>query len=177
MTVTASTRVEGALLIEPASLMDDRGAFAELYQLRDLRTHGWEGTFVRSALSFNRRAGTLRGLHYQCAPHQDAKLVTCIGGALFDVVADIRPASPTFGQWDAFELSAENRRVVFLPEGVAHGFLTRSDTTTVLYHLGAYYDRESGAGIRWDDPTLKIEWPLAPVTMSEQDQQWGFLSR
>ncbi len=177
MSVQVSTRVTGALLFEPSPATDERGWFAELYQLRELRAHGWGGEFVRTALSFNAQAGTLRGLHFQRAPHQDAKLVTCVTGAIFDVVADIRPDSPTFGHWDAFELSATNRRAVFLPEGVAHGFLTLSDDATVLYHLGAYYAREAGDGIRWDDPTLAIRWPGQPMTLSAQDQQWGTLTR
>ena len=149
-------RIPGVLVIEPVVARDDRGSFVELYQARLLAERGWPGPFVRSALSHNHRRGTLRGLHFQRAPQQEAKLVTCVGGAVYDVVADVRPESPTFGTWEGFELTPENRRVVFLPEGVAHGFQTLADDSTVMYHLGAYYARDLGDGIRWDDPTLAI---------------------
>ncbi|MGE3274319.1 MAG: dTDP-4-dehydrorhamnose 3,5-epimerase [Vicinamibacterales bacterium] len=167
------TRLAGVFLVDPPVAADDRGWFAELFQARALAAAGWTGGFVRTALSHNARRGTLRGLHFQRAPHADAKLVTCVSGAFFDVVADIRPGSPTFGRWEGFELTAANRRLVFMPEGVAHGFQTLADETTVLYHIGAYYAREAGDGIRWDDPTLAIAWPLAPTGLSDQDRGWG----
>ena len=163
------------LVIESAVSGDERGSFAELYQMRALAQHGWHGSFVRSALSYNLRRATLRGLHFQRAPFADAKLVTCLSGRLFDVVADLRPDSPAFGQWEHVELSAENRLSVFLPEGVAHGFQTLADDTTVLYHLSAYYERDASAGVRWDDATLAVAWPLPPSVMSDQDRAWGTL--
>jgi dTDP-4-dehydrorhamnose 3,5-epimerase len=172
-----NTRVQGAFLIESSSSADDRGTFTEVYQLRSLAERGWHGGFVRSAISHNHKSGTLRGLHYQRAPHSEAKLVTCIRGAVYDVIADIRPDSPTFGQWDGYELTPENRRALFLPEGVAHGYQTLCDETTVHYHLSDYYSPQLGAGIRWDDPTLAIRWPLPPSRLSDQDQRWGFLAR
>jgi dTDP-4-dehydrorhamnose 3,5-epimerase len=172
-----TTRIPGMLVIEPGVAADDRGFFAELFQQRELAAHGWSGAFVRSALSHNRRRGTLRGLHYQRAPHADAKLVTCIRGAMWDVIADIRPESPSFGSWESVELTADNRVCVFLPEGVAHGFVTLTDDTTVLYHLGAYYERQASAGVRWDDPTLAIAWPVAPAVVSDQDRSWELLAR
>lgn len=174
MTIRAM-RIPGAFVIEPAIVSDARGSFTELYQARELAKLGWAGSFVRSALSYNRRTGTLRGLHFQRAPHAEAKLVTCISGALFDVVADIRPDSPAFGQWEAVELTGDNRVSVFLPEGVAHGFQTRTDDTTLLYHLGAYYQQPASAGIRWDDPTLAVDWPMPPAVLSDQDRAWGTL--
>ena len=171
------TRVHGAFLIEPATAADDRGSFTEVYQLRALAERGWQGAFVRSAISHNHQRGTLRGLHFQRAPHSEAKLVMCICGAVYDVMADVRPDSPTFGQWDAYELTPGNRRVLFLPEGVAHGYQTLSANSTVHYHLSDYYAPQLGDGIRWDDPTLAIRWPLPPSLLSDQDQRWGFLSR
>ena len=168
--------IPGVLVVEPAVSSDARGTFLELFQARTLAGHGWSGAFVRSALSHNRQRGTLRGLHFQRAPHADAKLVTCVRGALFDVVADVRRDSPTFGRWLGMELSESNQRALFLPEGVAHGFLTLSDDATMLYHLGAYYDRESSAGVRWDDPRLGIQWPAAPAVISDQDRQWEALA-
>jgi dTDP-4-dehydrorhamnose 3,5-epimerase len=176
VTIRPSEQVPGVLVFEPHVSSDERGWFAELFQARELRTRGWTGDFVRSALSFNQIAGTLRGLHFQRAPYEDAKLVTCVGGALFDVVADIREDSPAFGRWEAFELSAENRRGLFIPEGVAHGFQTLTEATTMLYHIGAYYDRDASGGIRWDDPTLGIDWPTPPTAMSDQDARWGLLT-
>ncbi len=171
------TRVHGAFLIEAKTFGDDRGSFTEIYQLRALAEHGWTGTFVRSAISHNHTRGTLRGLHFQRAPHAEAKLVMCISGAVYDVMADVRPESPTFGQWDACELTPENRRVLFLPEGVAHGYQTLSDNSTVHYHLSNYYAPDVADGIRWDDPTLAVRWPLPPSLLSDQDKRWGFLSR
>jgi dTDP-4-dehydrorhamnose 3,5-epimerase len=171
------TAIPGVLVVEPAVAADIRGTFMELFQARTLAAHGWSGSFVRSALSHNRQRGTLRGLHFQRPPHADAKLVTCVRGALFDVVADVRPASPTFGRWVGMELTEANQLALFLPEGVAHGFLTLTDEATMLYHLGAYYDRDSSSGVRWDDPALAIAWPGAPVVISEQDRQWDALSR
>jgi dTDP-4-dehydrorhamnose 3,5-epimerase len=169
------SRVHGALLLQPSVMEDERGSFVEIFQTRELVAHGATGSFVRSALSANTRAHTLRGLHFQRAPHHDAKLVACIAGAVFDVVVDIRPDSPSFGQWEAFELTAANRRAVYLPEGVAHGFQTLADHTTVLYHIGAYYVPEAGAGIRWDDPRLGIQWPHPPTVISDRDAAFGFL--
>jgi dTDP-4-dehydrorhamnose 3,5-epimerase len=176
MTVHPS-RIEGVFLIEPTVAADDRGSFTEVYQLRVLAERGWRGTFVRSALSHNHHRGTLRGMHFQRAPHQEAKLVMCVSGSVYDVVADGRPDSPTFGQWDAFELTPDNRRAVFLPEGVAHGFQTLSADTTVHYYMSDYYAPQLGDGIRWDDPTLAIQWPIPPSVMSDQDRRWGLLTR
>jgi len=172
-----TTRIPGMLVIEPSVATDERGTFAELYQMRELQRHGWQGGFVRTAMSQNRRRATLRGLHFQRPPFADAKLVTCVRGAMFDVVADVRPDSPAFGTWEAVELTEENRVCVFLPEGVAHGFQTLVDDTTMLYHIGAYYAPASAGGVCWDDPTLAIAWPLPPSVLSEQDRTWGPLQR
>jgi dTDP-4-dehydrorhamnose 3,5-epimerase len=172
-----SSRIEGVFVIEPTSAADDRGSFTEVYQLRILAEHGWRGSFVRSALSHNHRRGTMRGLHFQRAPHAEAKLVICVSGSVFDVVADVRPGSPTFGQWEGFELTPQNRRAVFLPEGVAHGFQALADDTTVHYHMSDYYAPQLGDGVRWDDPTLAVQWPIPPTVVSDQDRRWGPLSR
>ncbi len=171
------TRVHGAFLLELKTFGDDRGSFTEVYQLKALAQQGWHGTFVRSALSFNHKRGTLRGLHFQRAPHAEAKLVMCVSGGVYDVMADVRTDSPTFGQWDAYELTPENRRVLFLPEGLAHGYQTLADNSTVHYHLSNYYAPDAGDGIRWDDPTLAVKWPLPPAMLSDQDKGWGLLSR
>jgi len=171
------TRVHGAFLLELKTFADDRGSFTEVYQLQKLAAAGWTGTFVRSAISHNHVRGTLRGLHLQRPPHAEAKLVVCIRGAIYDVMADVRPDSPTFGKWDAYELTPDNGRALFLPEGVAHGYQALCDESTVHYHLSNYYAPEAADGIRWDDPTLAIQWPLPPSRLSEQDKRWGFLKR
>ena len=171
------TGIHGAFLIKPSTFADERGSFAEIYQLRALAERGWHGSFVRSAISHNHQRGTLRGLHFQRAPHSEAKLVTCIRGAVHDVIADVRPDSPTFGKWDGYELTPDNRWALFLPEGLAHGYQAMADDSTVHYHLSDYYAPKHGDGIRWDDPTLAIRWPLPPSTLSEQDQRWGFLTK
>ena len=128
------TRVHGAFLIELTTFGDDRGSFTEVYQLRALAERGWSGMFVRSAISHNHKRGTVRGLHFQRAPHSEAKLVSCIRGAVYDVMADVRPDSPTFGQWDAYELTPDNGRALFLPEGVAHGYQALCDESTDPEH-------------------------------------------
>jgi dTDP-4-dehydrorhamnose 3,5-epimerase len=171
------TRVQGAFLIEPTTFADERGSFTEVYQLQALAERGWRGSFVRSAISHSHARGVLRGMHFQRSPHSEAKLVICVLGAVYDVMADVRPGSPTFGLWDAFELTPENRRALFLPEGVAHGYQTLSENSTVHYQLSDYYAPHLGDGIRWDDPTLAIRWPLPPSMLSEQDRRWGFLTR
>jgi dTDP-4-dehydrorhamnose 3,5-epimerase len=171
------TRVQGAFLFEPQIFVDDRGSFTEIYHLHALAERGWNGSFVRSAISHNHCRGTLRGLHFQRAPHAEAKLVICVQGAVFDVIADVRPDSPTFGLWDGYELTSDNRRALFLPEGVAHGYQTLADNATVHYHLSDSYAPQLADGIRWDDPTLDVQWPLPPAMLSEQDRRWGFLKR
>jgi dTDP-4-dehydrorhamnose 3,5-epimerase len=171
------TAVHGAHLITAMTISDARGSFTEVFQLRELAARGWHGSFVRSAISHNHRRGTLRGLHLQRAPHAEAKLVTCIRGSVFDVVADVRPDSPTFGRWAGYTLTPDNGLALFLPEGVAHGYQTLEDDTTVHYQMSDYYAPQLGDGICWNDPTLCVEWPLPPFALSEQDQRWGRLTR
>jgi len=173
--IVRPTSIPGMLVIESRVIADSRGSFQEIYQERLLAEHGWSGRFVRSAISQNAARGTLRGLHYQRAPHADAKLVSCVRGRVFDVAADIRPDSPSFGTWEGVELSSENGTTLLLPEGVAHGFVTLSDDAAVVYQIGAYYAPDAGAGIRWDDPTLAIAWPVTPTVISDQDRAWGWL--
>lgn len=173
--IVRPTSIPGMLVIESTRIGDSRGSFQEIYQERLLAERGWAGRFVRSAISHNAARGTLRGMHFQRAPHADAKLVSCVRGRVFDVAADIRPDSPRFGAWEGVELSEENATTVLLPEGVAHGFVTLTDDAAVMYQIGAYYEPGVGAGIRWDDPTLAIAWPVAPTVISDQDRSWGWL--
>jgi dTDP-4-dehydrorhamnose 3,5-epimerase len=126
-------------------------------------------------LAFNHKRGTLRGMHFQKAPHAQAKIVRCTRGSLLDVIVDLRPESPTFKQWDAVELSAENRRMLYMPEGIAHGYITLADDTEAHYHASSPWVREAESGVRWDDPAIGIEWPFRPLVVSERDLAWPLL--
>jgi dTDP-4-dehydrorhamnose 3,5-epimerase len=164
------TTLPGLWLIEPEPVADERGHFARAWCARDLAAQGLESAFVQSSVSYNRRRGTLRGLHYQAPPHGEAKLVRCIQGAIFDVAADLRPGSPTEGRWYGVELSAANGRTLYVPAGCAHGFQSLTDDAEVLYHMTVEYRAEGAGGVRWDDPTLGISWPIADPILSARDR-------
>jgi dTDP-4-dehydrorhamnose 3,5-epimerase len=155
------TELKGVYVIEPMRFEDERGFFAPSFSQREFESHGLNGRFVENNISYNRRRGTLRGLHYQAAPYGQAKLVRCTSGAIFDVVVDLRSDSPTFRKWIASELSAENRLMLYLPGDVAHGFQTLEDDTEVFYQVSEFYRPEAYKGLRWNDPGFGIEWPLA----------------
>ena len=159
--IVRETGLGGAFLIEPELKEDERGFFEQVWTRAELEARGMEGGFVQCNLSYSRRRGTLRGLHYQIAPHAQAKLVRCTAGAVFDVGVDLRPDSPTFRRWVGFELSARNRHMLYLPVGFAHGFQTLEDDSEVLYMITAPYDPASERGARWNDPAFRIEWPDA----------------
>lgn len=159
----------GAVLIEPEPAADDRGLFARLFDAEAFRAKGLPTAFVQESTSYNRRRGTLRGLHYQIDPHAEAKLVRCTAGALFDVIVDVRPDSPTFGRWQSFDLNADNRHTLFVPPGFAHGFETLSDGTEVFYQMTHPRVPAAERGVVWNDPDLAIAWPLAPTAMSDRD--------
>lgn len=164
------TTLRGVWLIEPEPLADERGHFARAWCARDLEAQGLESMFVQSSVSYNRRRGTLRGLHYQAPPHGEAKLVRCIQGAIFDVAADLRAGSPTEGSWFGVELSAANGRTLYIPAGCAHGFQSLADDAEVLYHMTAEHKPEAARGVRWDDATLGISWPVADPILSDRDR-------
>jgi len=149
----------GLFLIEPELVNDERGFFTRTWSKWEFCEHGLNPQFVESSCSFNTRKGTLRGMHFQRPPHAQAKLVRCTAGSIYDVALDLRADSPTFKQWQAVELTATNRLMLFIPEGFAHGFQTLEDNTEVLYQMGDYFDPELSSGVRWDDPTFGIEWP------------------
>ena len=153
------TKLEGVYVIEPDRFEDERGFFAPSFSRREFEARGLVGQFVESNISYNVRRGTLRGLHYQAAPHGQAKLVRCTQGAIFDVAVDLRPGSKTFRQWFALELTAENHLMLYLPGDLAHGFQTLEDETEVFYQVSEFYHPESYEGLRWDDPAFRIEWP------------------
>lgn len=164
------TTLPGAWLIESEPVADERGYFARAWCARELKAHGLADSFAQSSVSFNRRRGTLRGLHYQAAPHEEAKLVRCTQGTVYDVIVDLRAESPTLGAWYGVELSAANGRTLYVPPGCAHGFETLTDDAELLYHISVEYRPDAARGVRWDDPTLAIDWPLPDPILSERDR-------
>jgi dTDP-4-dehydrorhamnose 3,5-epimerase len=169
------TPIEGLWVIELEALTDERGWFARTYDAQAFRDHGIDPTVVQCNASFNARADTVRGLHYQADPHGETKLVRCVSGAIFDVAVDLRPGSPTYCRWYATELSAANRRMLFVPVGLAHGFQTLLAESEVLYQMGHTYVPQAARGVRWDDSAFAIQWP-APTsgsrTMSDRDARY-----
>lgn len=168
--------VAGSFLVEPEPVEDARGFFARTFCRDEFTSHGLNAELAQCSVSFNRRAGTLRGMHYQKPPHAEAKLVRCTAGAIHDVVLDLRTGSPSFLKWAAAELSADNRSALYIPEGCAHGFLTLTDASEVYYQISTGYHPESAAGVRWDDPAFAIVWPHGDVIMSERDRQFELWS-
>lgn len=167
------TKLKGAFIIELKRLEDERGFFARTFCQEEFRAHGLNPRVVQCNISFNKQKGTLRGMHYQIAPYEEAKLVRCTRGAIYDVIIDLRPESPTFKQWVAAELTAENRRMLYVPEGFAHGFQTLEDNTEVFYMMSEFYHPECAKGVRWDDPAFGIKWPITSnVTISVKDRNY-----
>lgn len=171
-----STEISGAWLIEPELISDERGSFARTWCAREFEKRGLNPRLVQCNISTNRRRGTLRGMHFQRAPHAEAKLVRCTRGAIFDVIVDLRPGSPTFARWVGQELSADNHRMFYIPEGFAHGFQTLTDECELFYQMSHAYEPTSSAGVRWDDPTIGIQWPMREnCIVSERDINLPFL--
>jgi dTDP-4-dehydrorhamnose 3,5-epimerase len=164
------TPLAGAYLVELEPLADERGFFARSFCGEEFEARGLNGHIAQSNVSFNRRRGTLRGLHYQAAPHAEAKLVRCTQGAIWDVIVDLRADSPSYKRWHAVELSAENRRALYVPEGFAQGFQTLADSSEVLYLMSQFYRPDAARGVRWDDPALGIPWPIANPQLSDRDR-------
>jgi len=174
--VFTETPVKGAYVIDLEPHTDNRGFFARVFCVRELAINGLKMSIVQTNLSFNRKKGTLRGLHYSVPPAAEAKLVRCIKGGIYDVIVDIRRNSPTFLRQFAIELTAKNRKALYVPEMVAHGFQTLADDVEVYYQMGEFYISEVQRGIRYDDPELNITWPLAVSEISEKDLQLPFLA-
>lgn len=169
------TGINGAYLIVPKKLGDERGFFARAWCADEFRAAGLNPTIVQSNMALSTYKGTLRGLHYQRAPHQEVKIVRCVRGAMFDVIVDLRPDSDTMGKWVGAQLDTDNHHALYVPEGCATGYITLRDDTEMYYHTTAAFAPEYATGIRYDDPAFGIEWPLAPVVMSEQDKVWPYV--
>ena len=163
----------GAYVIDIEPVLDERGFFARSWCREEFEKHGLNTDLAQCSVSFNKKHGTLRGMHYQGKPHEEVKVVRCTHGAIYDVIVDLRPESATFKQWIAVELSAANRRMIYIPAGVAHGFQSLIDDTEVLYHISEFYCPESAKSVRWDDPAFGIKWPpAAERVISEKDRQY-----
>ncbi|HEX8070895.1 MAG TPA: dTDP-4-dehydrorhamnose 3,5-epimerase [Pyrinomonadaceae bacterium] len=157
--IFTETKLPGAFLIEPERFADERGFLARAWSAAAFAERGLSAPFSECNISYNRRRGTLRGMHFQRAPHAQAKLVRCTRGALFDAIVDLRPGSPTYKQWVGVELTAENRLMLYVPEDFAHGFQTLADDTELYYQMSAPYAPQAADGVRWDDPAFQIAWP------------------
>lgn len=160
----------GAFLLEPERLLDERGFFARTFCRRELEAHGLDPAVAQCSLSFNRRRGTVRGMHWQGPPAEEAKLVRVVRGAVHDVIVDVRPGSPTLGRHAAVRLDADNRLALYVPPGFAHGFQTLEDDTELLYQMSSFHAPEHARGFRHDDPEVGIRWPLPVSLISERDR-------
>jgi dTDP-4-dehydrorhamnose 3,5-epimerase len=166
------TKLKGVFEIHLEPKADDRGFFARSFCWQEFEQHGLKPTIVQCSVSFNEKKGTLRGLHYQGDPHPETKLLRCTQGAIYDVVADLRPSSPTFKDWIGVILTAANRHMIYVPEGCAHGFLTLEDRSEIFYQMSEIYYPELSCGVRWNDPAFHIDWPAQPVIMSDRDRTY-----
>lgn len=171
------TPLRGAYLIEPEPIPDERGFFARTWCRNEFANLGLNPNLVQCNISYNKARGTLRGMHYQKAPHQEAKLVRCTQGGIYDAIVDLREDSETYTQWFGAELTAENRNALYVPEGCAHGFITLRDDTEVLYQMAEFFHAECAAGARWNDPAFGIQWPGAVMVISERDRNYPDFSR
>ncbi len=173
--IFVATKLEGAYLVEPEAIEDERGLFARTWCREEFRAQGLCDDLVQCNVSFNRLKGTLRGMHYQTPPHAEVKLIRCTMGAIFDVIVDLRPDSPTWRQWTANELTAENRTMLYVPAGFAHGFQTLCDRSEVSYQMSAPYCPEAATGFRFDDPSVGVRWPFPPSMISRRDRSLPLL--
>ena len=170
--VITETKLKGAFVIELDQFKDARGFFARAWSDHEFVAAGLTATYVESNLAFNEKKITLRGMHYQLPPYAQVKLVRCTRGRIYDVIIDLRRGSPTFKQWFAVDMSADNYRMLYVPEDFAHGYLTLEDKTEVFYQTSSYYAPDHGRGVRWNDPTFNISWPVDPLVMIDRDSEY-----
>jgi dTDP-4-dehydrorhamnose 3,5-epimerase len=166
------TELDGVRLVELEPISDERGFFSRTFCTAEFAAEGLETAFVQHSLSYSAQCGTLRGMHFQAHPHSEVKLISCVSGALWDVIIDLRPRSPTFRQWQAFELTAENHRQLYIPVGFAHGFQTLCNDTEAHYLISAFHEPSAARGLRYDDPFFAIPWPLPITVISAKDRGW-----
>ena len=164
--------ISGVFLVEPELRGDDRGFFARTWCQEEFKRRGLDDRLLQCSVSFNAKKGTLRGMHYQVAPYREAKLVRCTHGAIYDVALDLRSESPTFKRHVGVELSEQNRKMLYVPQGFAHGFITLRDQTEVLYHISEFWSPAHARGVRWDDPAFAIKWPARPEIISDRDRDY-----
>lgn len=175
--IFTETPLKGAFVIEIERLADERGFFARTWCTKEFRDHGLSPRLVQCSTSFNNRKGTLRGVHYQVAPYEEAKLVRCTRGSIYDVIIDLRPESGTFTRPFGIFLNSAQHNMLYVPEGFAHGFLTLEDDTEVFYQMSEFYDSSSARGVRWDDPAFGIEWPADVTVISDRDRAYPDFGR
>jgi len=167
--IFSETKLSGAYIIEIEKIQDERGFFARTWDKNEFSEKGLDSEFVQSSISHNEKKGTIRGMHYQIEPNEENKIVRCTKGSIFDVIIDLRPDSKTFKKWFSIELSVDNFRMLYIPKGFAHGFQTLEDNSEVFYQISQYYNSESSRGIRWNDKTFQIKWPLEMTVISQKD--------
>jgi len=167
-----ATKLKGAFIIEMELIRDSRGFFARAWCQKEFEDHGLVAQVVQANVSYNRKKGTLRGMHYQVAPVEETKLVRCVRGGIYDVIIDLRPESPTYKQWMGVELTAENYKMLYVPENFAHGLQTLEDDTEVIYQVSQFYTPGAERGMRWNDPAFRIEWPQDIEVISDKDADW-----
>lgn len=170
--IFTETALKGAFVIDVERHPDARGFFGRTFCQKEFEEHGLDGKLVQCSLSFNKRRGTLRGMHFQAAPNAETKIVRCTSGAIYDVIIDLRPESPKFKSWIGVTLSAEDRRMIYVPKGYAHGFLTLEDDSEVFYQMSEFYSPDSARGVRWDDPAFQIVWPGKVEVIAERDRTY-----
>ena len=170
--IFTETVLKGAFTVDILRLEDERGFFGRSWCMDEFTEHGLNNQLAQCNISFNKKRGTLRGIHYQAAPYEEAKLVRCTMGQIYDVIIDLRPASPTFTNWIAMELTAENRRALYIPEGFAHGFQTLTDNAEVFYQMSEKHHPNAARGLRWNDPAFNVSWPINTMVVSEKDNNY-----
>jgi dTDP-4-dehydrorhamnose 3,5-epimerase len=168
-------RLKGIYIIESEFLKDKRGYFARTFCCKEFKEHALNFKYVQCNVSFNKRKGTVRGLHFQRKPYEEAKLVSCIKGSIYDVVVDLRSKSATYLEWYGIELNAKNNKILYIPKGFAHGFQTLEDNTTIYYQMSEFYQPKSSMGLRWNDPKIGIKWPLKKKMISKKDLNYPFM--
>jgi len=167
--------MNGLYIIEPELKTDERGYFARIFCKKEFTKIGFNFEIVQINRSFNKKKGTIRGLHFQTPPKAEDKIISCVKGAIYDVAIDLRKDSPTFGQWVAEKLTEDNKKMFLIPKGFAHGFQTLTDNTEILYFMSEFYSPEYESGVRWNDPFFNIKWPLKPTLISRKDKNWPLM--